>query len=195
MMRKKWRIILISVFLMAVLCLVDVVLGDGEMPDAKKKDTVYRMYTDYKKEFPQVRDISPQQAMELLNEETVVFVDTRKPSEMAVSKLPGAVSDRDFLNHIDRYRDKTIVSYCTISYRSGLFAREMAGRGITVINLQGGILAWILEKGKVYDKGGNPVKRVHVFGDKWDYAPDGYESFKFSLGEQIFSYISWEFNK
>ena len=168
------------------MCFAGVARADREMSDAEKKETVYRMYAGYKKDFPEVRDISPQQAMALLKQDRVVFVDTRKPAEMAVSMLPGAVSEKDFLNHPERYRDKTIVGYCTISYRSGQFASEIAKQGIPVINLRGGILAWTLEGGKVYDRNGKEVKRIHVYGDKWDYAPTGYESVKFGLWQQIF---------
>ena len=156
------------------------------MSDVEKKETVYRMYAGYKKDFPNVRDISPKQAKDLYDQGKAVFVDTRKPAEMAVSMLPGAVSRHYFLSHINQYKDKTIVAYCTISYRSGVFAREMAKEGLPVINLQGGILAWTLESGKVYDHSGNEVKQIHVYGEKWDYAPEGYESVKFSQKEQLF---------
>jgi sodium/bile acid cotransporter 7 len=156
------------------------------MSDANKKDTVYRIYAGYKKDFPTVPDISPQQAMELLDQETVVFIDIRKPPEMDVSTLPGAITKQDFLKQRDQLIHKTAVGYCTISYRSGFFARDMAKQGITVYNLEGGILAWILEGGKIYDEKGKEVKRVHVYGDKWDYAPAGYESVTFNLWEQIF---------
>ena len=159
---------------------------DREMSDAEKKEAVYRMYAGYKKDFPNVTDISPQQAMELLSRDKVVFIDTRKPEEMAVSMLPAAVSRQHFLKHSNQYRDKTIVAYCTISYRSGVFAREIAQEGITVLNLRAGILAWTLEGGKVFDQKYKEVKRVHVYGDKWDYAPAGYETVKFSLFEKVF---------
>jgi sodium/bile acid cotransporter 7 len=167
-------------------CFAGVAGADQELSDAEKKETVYRMYAGYKRDFPEVKDISPRQAMALLARDRVVFVDTREPAEMAVSMLPGAVSEKDFFNQLSDYKDKTIVSYCTISYRSGKFASRVAKQGITVINLQGGILAWTLEGGKVYDQDGNGVKRIHVYGDTWDYAPEGYESVKFSLWRQIF---------
>ena len=172
--------------LIVLLCAAEIVLGDREMSDADKKEVVYRMYAGYKKDFSAVKDISPQQAMDLLHQEKVVFVDTRKPAEMAVSMLPGAVPEQDFLSHPDQYKDKSIVAYCTISYRSGVFAREMARQGIPIINLQGGILAWTLEGGKVYDESGQEVRRIHVYGDKWDYAPAGYQSVKFSLWNKMF---------
>ena len=168
------------------MCLADIAAGIREVSDVHKRKAVYRMYAEYKKDFPAVSDISPQQAMELLNQGAVVFVDTRRPEEIAVSMLPGAVSKQDFLSRHDQFKDKIVVGYCTISYRSGVFAREMAEQGIRVVNLQGGILAWILEGGVVYDQSGKAVKRVHVYADRWDYASAGYESIKFNLWEQIF---------
>ncbi len=168
------------------LFLPELALSRSNLSDAERKEIVYKTYQGYKKDFPEVRDISPLQAMELLDKDQVVFVDTRKPEEMAVSMLPGAVSEKDFLDHPERYETRTVIGYCTISYRSGKFASKIAEQGITVINLQGGILAWTLEGGKVYDRNGKEVKRVHVYGDRWDYAPSGYESVKFGLLQQIF---------
>ena len=185
-MRPKRTIHLTYCVLIMLLCLASCDPTDRKKSDTEKKEVVYRMYTGYKKDFPEVKDISPQRAMELLDQGKVVFVDTRMPSEMAVSMMPGAVTKQDLLIHTDRYKDKTIVGYCTISYRSGMFAREMAKEGLPVINLQGGILAWTLESGKVYDPSGKEVKRIHVYGEKWDYAPEGYESVKFKLKEQLF---------
>ena len=185
-MRHKRKIVLHFWVLIALLCLAGIARGDRELSDAEKKETVYRMYAGYKKDFPNVKDLSPQQAIELLNQDKLVFVDIRKPEEMAVSMLPGAVSRKHFLNHINQYKDRTIVAYCTISYRSGVFARDLSKQGIAVLNLQAGILAWLLEGGKVYDQSEKEVKRVHVYGDKWDYAPGGYETVKFSLGERLF---------
>ena len=185
-MRQKLIIALRLCVSISLFFLAGIAWGDLELSDIEKKETVYRMYAGYKKDFPNVKDLSPRQALELLNRDKLVFVDTRKPAEMAVSMLPGAVSRQYFLSHTNQYKDKTIVAYCTISYRSGVFARELAKDGITVLNLQAGILAWTLEGGKVYEKSGKEVKRVHVYGDKWDYAPVGYETVKFSLGERLF---------
>ena len=168
------------------LCTAETAVADREMSDAEKKETVYRMYAEYKNDFPAVKDISPRRAMELLNQNKVVFVDTRKPEEMAVSMLPGAVSKQYFLNNTNQFNDRTIVAYCTISYRSGVFARDMAKEGVTVLNLQAGILAWLLEGGNVYDQSEKEVNRVHIYGDKWDYAPAGYETVRFSLWERLF---------
>ena len=161
-------------------------MGDNSLSDEQKKELVYTMYADYKKDFPAVTDISPHQAMELLKKDEVVFIDTRKPAEMKVSMLPHAITEKEFLSHPEKYAGKTVVGYCTVSYRSGIFAREMEEKGISVRNLEGGILAWTLEGGKVYDQNGKETNRIHVYGKKWDYAPAGYKAVMFSLWEQMF---------
>ena len=155
------------------------------LSDAHKKAAVYQMYADYQKAFPAVADIDPQAAMALWDQGRVIFVDTRQAAEMAVSRLPGAVSAEQFLQDPSRYADRTVVVYCTISYRSGVFAQKMARRGIRVVNLAGGILAWALEGGKVYDDQGES-RRLHVYGKKWAYAPQGYESIRFGWLDQLF---------
>ncbi|UCF94501.1 MAG: rhodanese-like domain-containing protein [Desulfobacterales bacterium] len=159
--------------------------ADSDPTDDRKKEIVYRMYAGYKKDFPTVKDMSPREAMQLLNEGRVVFVDTRQPAEIGISRLPQAIPRAAFLKDPAPYRDKAVVVYCTISYRSGLLAAEMAARGIAVYNLIGGILAWTLEGGKVYDDRGE-TKRIHVYGPKWDYAPAGYETVMFGFWDKMF---------
>ena len=115
----------------------------------------------------------------------VVFVDTRTPEEMAVSMLPGAVSKAAFLADQAAYHDSLVIGYCTISYRSGKFAEDMAAKGVKMSNLAGGLLAWVLEGGKVYDTGGES-HRIHVYGKKWNYPPAGYTSVMFGPFERLF---------
>lgn len=181
-----------------IACLLVILVGtelfpataDRRLSDSDKKDAVYEMYRNYKRDdFPGVPDISPDSAMALADSGWVVFVDDRTDAEREVSTLPGAVSREEFVEHIDRYRDATIVAYCTISYRSGGFVQEMAGRGLKIYNLRGGILAWLLEGGRVYHDG-EETHRVHVYGDRWDYAPAGYETVKFG---PVGRFLRWLF--
>lgn len=163
-----------------------VVLCNAGPTDGSKKEIVYQMYADYKrKDFPTVKDILPQRAMELMQLRQVVFVDTRKAAEMKVSMLPNALTEAKFLQDPLKYKDLTVIGYCTIGYRSGLFASEMEIKGITVHNLAGGIVAWVLEGGRVFDANGE-TKRIHVYGKKWNYLPDGYEPVMFGFLEKYF---------
>ena len=115
---KLWLLIL------AVLFIPQTALCDPVKTDAEKKKTVYEMYEVYKTDFPTVQDMAPQEAMNLMAEGRVVFVDVRKPVERKVSKLPYSVTKDEFIANPSKFKSKTIVTYCTISYRSGVFARD-----------------------------------------------------------------------
>jgi hypothetical protein len=44
--------------------------------------------------------------------------------------LPGAITEKEFLKHPERYRDKVIIGYCTISYRSGKLAEKLGAEDL-----------------------------------------------------------------
>jgi rhodanese-related sulfurtransferase len=156
------------------------------LSDEEKKTIVYEMYRNYKKhDFSVVQDIHPKQAMDLLKDKRIIFIDTRKDTEMDISMLPDSISKTTFLKNPEKYKDKIIVAYCTISYRSGKFAKEMQQKNIPIQNLVGGLLAWVLEGGKVYDQAGE-TKRIHVYGKKWDYPANGYKSVRYGFFERFF---------
>jgi rhodanese-related sulfurtransferase len=168
-----------------MILMAQTVLCNSEAPDARKKAIVYDMYEDYKKDFPSVKDLSPLDVMKRMEKEPVLFVDVREPAEMEVSMIQGAITKEAFLKDKLKYTNRTIVAYCTISYRSGLFAQEMEKQGFQIYNLKGGILAWVFEGGKVFDSNGE-TKRVHVYGEKWNYLPKGYAPVKFGFFERYF---------
>lgn len=162
----------------------------AESPDEAKRRAVHEKYAGYKKDFPMVKDIHPLAAKELLAQGRVVFVDTREEEEMAVSKLPGAYDEAGFLALLEadpnHFAGKTVVAYCTISYRSGKFAERMAARGVEIQNLAGGILAWVFEGGKVYDPRGRETRVLHVYGEEWNMAPSGFKTVMFGWWDRLF---------
>lgn len=158
--------------------------GEAQLTDEQKKDAVYQLYGQYKKDFPTVSEITPTAAIALSRQGGMVFIDTRKPEEMEVSMLPAAIDKETYLKAPAAFEGKTLVAYCTIGYRSGIFAREMEAKGIPVRNLSGGIVAWALEGGPLYDKNGE-TKRIHVYGEKWNYAPNGYETVVFGFFKNL----------
>jgi len=78
-----------------------------------------------------------------------------------VDLTTGAITEKAFKKNLERYKDHGIIGYCTISYRSGELAKKLGKKGIKMLNLKGGLLAWVHEGGKVYDQHGE-IKRVHV---------------------------------
>ena len=147
----------------------------ADMSDAEKRQKIKRMYVDYQKAFPEIPDMDPRQAMQLVKEKKIVFIDVRESKEQQVSMLPEAVTAKAYLENPEKYKDYLKIAYCTIAYRSGKFAQELQSRGITIVNLRGGILAWLHDGGKVYSEHGE-TNRIHVYGRKWDLAPKEYEA-------------------
>ena len=143
--------------------------------DAQKREQILKMYMSYKKEFPTVQDVSPREAMQLSDTVKVVFIDVREPDEQNVSHLPGAITADSFLKNPEKYNDYIKIGYCTISYRSGILAQALNKKEIPMYNLNGGLLAWVHDGGKVY-KGTEETHRIHVYSQKWNLGPDSYEA-------------------
>lgn len=174
--------------LILALCLISTSLMAGEphLTEQQKKEAIQKIYIGYQKKFPKVADISADKAMKLAERKQIIFVDARRPDEQAVSMLPGAVARDMLLKDPTLIESKTAVAYCTVGYRSGVWAEKMGQRGIHIHNLAGGILAWVHAGGKVYDTHGE-TKKIHVFGKSWDLAPEGYDTVVFGFFEQIFN--------
>lgn len=143
--------------------------------DEEKRAAIERMYDSYKESFPDVREVTVEQLLAMQAESDVVLVDVREPEERAVSIIPGAISREVFESKIEYYRDKPVVTYCTIGYRSGLYTQTLQARGFDAYNLRGSILTWVHAGQPVVD-GHGPTHRLHVYGSRWNLAPDGYEA-------------------
>ena len=133
------------------------------------------MYAKSQRFFPEVGEVT---AAELLERqaagEKIVVVDVRSPLEQAVSMIDGAVTQVEFEQALADHMDATIVAYCTIGQRSGLYAQALAARGLNALNLKGAILSWTHVGGALADESG-PTLRVHVSGPRYSLAAAGYE--------------------
>ena len=167
---KGFAVVCVTVFI-----IFGGVSADDVFDDESKQLRILKMYGEYRKSFPEISDISPQEVFILLEHENVVFVDVRDSEEQAVSMIPGAITHKKFLENPDFYKGHTVIGYCTIGYRSGQLASKLMKRGIHMINLRGGILAWIHAGGEVH-RDGIPVREVHVYGKTWDLAPSSYKT-------------------
>ncbi|MGE4233087.1 MAG: rhodanese-like domain-containing protein [Bacteriovoracia bacterium] len=149
----------------------------AESPQEKRNRgrQIEEMFSGYQKEFPDVPVITEVKAAALLNSMDSVFVDVRSPAEQKVSMIPGAVTQADFERNGKNYKQFKVIAYCTIGYRSGLFAAKLKKRGYDVYNLKGGILAWVNGNHQIRDEAGT-TRRVHVYGAKWNLLPDSYEA-------------------
>ena len=118
--------------------------------------------------------------LKILNDSTLVLIDTRQPYEQEVSMIPGAYTPLQFAKKYNTpasLEKKKIVTYCTIGYRSGEYAGELIAHKIKVFNLEGGILSWSHNNGPLVtiEKGRKrPSKKVHIYDKEWNYLHSDY---------------------
>lgn len=87
--------------------------------------------------------------------------------------LPHSITEDYFQKSKVKYKDKIKIAYCTIGYRSGLFAEKH--KGIKILNLIGGILAWS-HIGGTFIKDNKKTLRVHTYSSKWNFLNKKYQA-------------------
>lgn len=151
---------------------------------AAGRAAIEKAFAGYKKQFPDVQDISAAELNTLMQDQTgsakPEVVDVRMPEEQQVSMLPGAITQQDFKQQLDALdKDALIVTYCTAGLRSGKYAAELQRQGFrNVRNLHGSLVSWAHEGLPLVGPDGQPVKRLHAYGQQWaDMAKgSGYET-------------------
>ncbi|WP_230199239.1 MULTISPECIES: rhodanese-like domain-containing protein [Flavobacteriaceae] len=115
-----------------------------------------------------VNEISPN---EVQPNKDVIFLDTRAKKEFKVSRIDGAIWV-GFLSFNKRRvkeipKDKKIILYCSVGYRSEKIAEKLQEEGFTDIhNLYGGIFEW-LNKGKIVVNDKGPTQEIHPYNKHW----------------------------
>jgi rhodanese-related sulfurtransferase len=123
-------------------------------------------------EFPQVRRISTAELAQWLSDSSrpaPLLLDVRTRAEYAVSHLQGArhVEPGAPAAVINEGKDRPIVTYCSVGYRSGAFAKKLSDAGFTnVVNLEGSIFRWANEGRPVF-RGSRKVNEVHPYNRTW----------------------------
>ncbi|MCA9136622.1 MAG: rhodanese-like domain-containing protein [Planctomycetales bacterium] len=103
-----------------------------------------------------------------------VVVDVRTDAEVNVSVIPGAITKAQYEKNLDKYKGRTVIPYCTVGGRSGAYAKQLAGKGVKVINYKGSILKWVEAELPVVTLDGSPTNRVHTHSDRYRI-PSKYE--------------------
>ncbi len=101
-----------------------------------------------------------------------VLLDTRSPEEFSVSHIPKA----QFL-HYEQFdagqwshlpKDKPIVLYCSVGYRSEKIGEELRKNGYDqVYNLKGGIFQWKNNEYEVVNSQNMVTDSVHTYDENW----------------------------
>ena len=141
--------------------------------DEAKRKRIDAVYRRSRRAFPEVGEMTVEELKEKLEDEDLVIVDVRRPDEQAVSMIVGAITAEQFERDQEAYDGATVVAYCTVGHRSGLYAQELARRGWNALNLKGAILSWTHVEGALEDENG-PTRRVHIWSPPVLIA-EGYE--------------------
>lgn len=101
----------------------------------------------------------------------VILLDARAKEEYDVSHLENAiwVGYKDFeLANLKIEKDKDVVIYCSVGYRSEKVGEELEEGGFkSVKNLHGGIFAWINNGYPVVDESEKKTSKVHPYSSSW----------------------------
>jgi len=166
--------VVLSIVVSLALSTVHCSARPSELNDEERKAAMEKMYSGYQEGFPDVPEVNPAALAQALQEDSIVLVDTREPKEWEISRISGAITQEEFEARRDEYKDRKIVAYCTIGYRSGQFAKQLITDGFDASNLSGSILAWA-HAGEPLVNDDGETNQVHIYGPQWDLLPDGYE--------------------
>ena len=169
---KRWGIAVL-VTLMAVGAAITRSAESQQKTD-RVPDPLRTLYSLVSKDFPDVPDLTVAELERLMGQSgNVVLIDRRPAVERRVSTIPGAVSLDEWERRAASGTPSIVVPFCTIGYRSASTVQSLRKRGIDARNLAGGVLAWSHAE-RDFIQGGQPTKRVHVYGPRWNVLPSGY---------------------
>lgn len=123
-------------------------------------------------DFPTIRRTSPKEVAQWLdakNRAQPVLLDVRTKAEFNVSHIHGArrIDPSASADAIDLPKDQAIVTYCSVGYRSGSFAKKLRDAGYkNVQNMSGSIFEWANE-GHPVERDGKRVDKVHPYNGTW----------------------------
>ena len=125
------------------------------------------------REFPDVPRMQTSELAKLLAQpesQKPLLLDVRTKAEFDVSHFAGAtrVEPGADVTKLSLPKDKPIVTYCSVGYRSAAMAKKLHDAGYThVTNLEGSIFRWANEGRPLINDGGQPTDKVHPFNSLW----------------------------
>ena len=108
-----------------------------------------------------VKTINSKELIKLSKNQNLLLADVRQKKEFAVSHLRGAEEN---INWESVSKNRPVVLYCTIGYRSIKCGAALTRRGFHhLYHLDGGILRWKNEGNVVINQKNQPTDSVHVY--------------------------------
>ena len=110
--------------------------------------------------------------LEAADSDKFILLDTREYEEYQVSRIPGAIyfgydePQWELLDKLDK--NKEIVVYCSIGYRSEKIGEKLQKKGFTQVrNLYGSIFEWANQGYKLEGPEQTETHRVHTYNKRW----------------------------
>ena len=92
-----------------------------------------------------------------------VIVDVRSPEEYQISMIPGAITKQDYELNAAAYANVTVIPYCTVGGRSAQYARDLAAKGVKVLNFKESIIGWCQDKLPLVTVDVTSTNQVHTY--------------------------------
>ena len=146
-----------------------------DLSNDDKLARIEEIVAGYREKFSDVPGIEAEALRAELARGAVVLVDVRTAEERSTSMIEGAIGSDEFERRAAEFEGASVVTYCTVGYRSGGYARKLREDGWEARNFDGSVLAWTHAGGALVDAEGRPTRRVHVYGERWNLAAEGYE--------------------
>lgn len=104
--------------------------------------------------------------------DSLLYLDARERKEYEVSHLPQArwvgYETFDSSRVADLDRERPLLVYCSVGYRSGKIAERLQQMGFTeVYNLYGGLFEWVNQGHPLENPQAQPTDSVHGYSRSW----------------------------
>lgn len=147
----------------------------GALPDDERRERIAYLFRKNTRKFPRVPTMTVQEALRRQRDGDIVLVDVRSPTEQRVSMAEGAITAGEFERRKADLEGRTVVTYCTVGFRSANLADRLREAGWDAHNLEGSILGWVNHGGTLVGLDG-PTRQVHTWSGGFDLLPEGFEA-------------------
>jgi rhodanese-related sulfurtransferase len=106
------------------------------------------LFGEYKRITRCYGELTPSEAVMVMNRDEPVVVDVREANEVSQGKIKGAKhiplgNLKQRVNELDPHKDQKVIIYCRSGNRSGQASEILCKQGFSkVFNLKGGVMAW-----------------------------------------------------
>lgn len=175
--RGVYPLVVLLGSIVSIATMLGLVFAYQEFTSDSDRPTLDSTIAKFDHEFEGVPHLKPTELKFFVREKRdIVLIDAREPAERNVSTLPDAITIEEFERQPNRLKDRQVIVYCTVGYRSGIETKRLISEGINALNLRGGIIGWCKQNGKLVDPDGNSTRKVHTYGQEWDFVPERYEA-------------------